>query len=1470
MGDTTPTAAPTVTITEDTNNDGILTNSEIVGNTDIRIGLPVDAVDGDILNLMIDGTSTSITLTAAMISVGEYLTSVTPPAEGVSLNVSATITDQAGNISGTASDSVIRDYATVTHSDTNTVAEDTNASGNVLTNDSDMDNKLTISTFKVAGDTTSYTAGSTATIIGVGSLVINADGSYTFAPNANYNGTVPTITYTTNTGASDTLNITIIPVNDAPTVVLDSYSVTEGTVLNATSVLSNDSDVEGDTISVLSIASDGSGTNAQAVDGTSTFTTALGGTVVMNSDGTFTYTAPVLNHTTDGLVEQDYIYYQATDGADASVWQKVELNVGDTAPTAMADQDSVGFGGEAVGNVITGTGGTNVHTDTIGADATQVSAVVYNGATYNSFDVNGNIIITTNNGTLTLNQDGTYTYDSAYSVGSVSGTNQTDWDNVNIGYYGIKNKGGDPFASNGDLDFNVLTPKNQNNVNFSNNNGLGVGNDKVSSNEYVIFDLNGKTSTIDMRLTDFSNKENVNWFAYDQNGVQVGSGSMKGNGNDTLHITSDNGTDFIQYIVLDPSKGSSVRVQSLSYDVDSALNISDTFSYELQDSDGDRSIADFTVTHDYTPTAVSDTASVNESALSTGTDAGSGNDVTTGNLLTNDLGIANGATINDVDGVNATNGIITVNTSNGTLVVDAATGDYTYTLNSASNGGDNVVDNFTYTVNSNNQTSSAQLNVSIVDDAPIGTNVVQNLQDSSANAQTTNLVIVLDRSGSMAWDLEGDRAGDPNFNANQVRMDIAKEALQAMFDSYDNLGNVNIKFVDFSDNVNESAWFVDDKEAANSYLEAVTPGGGTYYDDALNATMNGFTPPPADKTLTYFISDGEPNGGHEVDATLQSDWENFLTTNSIDISFGIGITDSVNLSSLTPIAYPDTNSSGTTEPYALQVLDAFDLKQTLLDTVQEGMVQGDAAVVSGTSTSGIILGADGGHIDHITVDGQTYSYDTANSTQSITTARGGILDMNFETGEYIYTINPHDTVSGASETFGVTAIDGDGDMKSIDLTINLDFVANIDANADNIITNANDGDALSVDYSALTHNDNLSSGMSVTDVVANSGTDVTIAASAVTFSDVADGEGISYTISDGTTSDTTHADVTLQNSDSLQGTRYDDIIIANRQNSRNIAKNVVDAVVLPGDTYNRSNQIGFDFTQSLNGLAIKSIILDLSNDNNAYFDTTGSGSTAPSIGVDTSGISSSDVTFNAPDESQTLQVDFAQGSFTEGDTFWFGVDTDYLGNDTGADFGLEGAQVTITYSDGSTTTATYQAQADGSSVAVVSDGNVLSGGDGNDTLIGNSNDELLDGGAGDDQLMAGGGNDTLVYDSHDSVADGGSGFDTLVLVNNDSIDFSALDATNNPITNIEKIDLTQGDHTLDNLSLDDVLDMTDSNNTLQITGDAADQVNVDTTGWTQQGTAVDDGTSTTYTYSNDSTSDSVTLIVDDNVQNTGL
>ncbi|HEU4708397.1 MAG TPA: tandem-95 repeat protein, partial [Methylophilaceae bacterium] len=116
--------------------------------------------------------------------------------------------------------------------DTKTMLEDGGtATGNVLTNDSDRDgDTLSVTQFVVNG--TTYSAGTTASIAGVGSLVINSNGSYSFTPTANYGGTVPSVTYTVSDGsatATSTLSIAVTPVADAPTLSINGTSTTGGT-----------------------------------------------------------------------------------------------------------------------------------------------------------------------------------------------------------------------------------------------------------------------------------------------------------------------------------------------------------------------------------------------------------------------------------------------------------------------------------------------------------------------------------------------------------------------------------------------------------------------------------------------------------------------------------------------------------------------------------------------------------------------------------------------------------------------------------------------------------------------------------------------------------------------------------------------------------------------------------------------------------------------------------------------------------------------------------------------------------------------------------------------------------------------------------------------------------------------------------------------------------------------------------------
>src|SRR5207247_1033932 len=138
--------------------------------------------------------------------------------------------------------------APVAVNDSYTTAEDTTlnvAAPGVLSNDSDVE-----------GDSLSAVLVSQPTH---GSLTLNGNGSFSYVPAANYNGT-DSFTYKANDGQADsgiaTVSINTTPFHSAPVAVNDSYTTAEDTTLDvaASGVLANDSDVDGDSLSAVLVS----------------------------------------------------------------------------------------------------------------------------------------------------------------------------------------------------------------------------------------------------------------------------------------------------------------------------------------------------------------------------------------------------------------------------------------------------------------------------------------------------------------------------------------------------------------------------------------------------------------------------------------------------------------------------------------------------------------------------------------------------------------------------------------------------------------------------------------------------------------------------------------------------------------------------------------------------------------------------------------------------------------------------------------------------------------------------------------------------------------------------------------------------------------------------------------------------------------------------------------------------------------
>ncbi len=125
-----------------------------------------------------------------------------------------------------------------------------------------------------------------------GTLVLNADGSFIYTPAANFTGAA-TFTYRANDGLlqsnAATVSLSVLPINDAPVALNDSYSTSANTPLNVTGpgVLGNDTDQEGSGLTAVLVAGPANGTLSLNANGEFTYTPNTG----FSGTNTFTYRA---------------------------------------------------------------------------------------------------------------------------------------------------------------------------------------------------------------------------------------------------------------------------------------------------------------------------------------------------------------------------------------------------------------------------------------------------------------------------------------------------------------------------------------------------------------------------------------------------------------------------------------------------------------------------------------------------------------------------------------------------------------------------------------------------------------------------------------------------------------------------------------------------------------------------------------------------------------------------------------------------------------------------------------------------------------------------------------------------------------------------------------------------------------------------------------------------------------------------
>ncbi|MGX9354280.1 Ig-like domain-containing protein [Roseobacteraceae bacterium S113] len=438
-----------------------------------------------------------------------------------------------------------------------------------------------------------------------GTAVVNPDGTVTYTPDAGFSGD-DTITYTISdgNGGTDTADIIVTVTDDpnAPPVAGDDTATTEEGDPVIIPVLANDSDPDGDPLTVTGV------------------TDPANGSAVVNPDGTITYTPDA------GFVGDDTITYTISDGNGGTDTADVVVTVsdepvGNQPPVAVDDVRDVAPGEEIVFNVLDNDSDPDGDPLTVvglegGATEGRLSVAPDGTLTYEANgDASGQDTITytisdgngeTTTATVTLNitddpNDPPVAVDDAGSTAPGTPTTITVLGNDS-------DPDGDPLTVTGVTDpangTAVVNPDGT--VTYTPDAGFS-GEDTVT---YTISDGNGGTDTADIIVT-VSDDPNLPPVAVDDTGSTAPGtpvtvavlGNDSDPDGDPLSVTG----------VTDPANGSAVINPdgTITYTPDAGFTGEDTITYTLSDGNGGVDTAEVIITvgdGNLPPIAVDDTA----------------------------------------------------------------------------------------------------------------------------------------------------------------------------------------------------------------------------------------------------------------------------------------------------------------------------------------------------------------------------------------------------------------------------------------------------------------------------------------------------------------------------------------------------------------------------------------------------------------------------------------------------------------------------------------------------------------------------------------------------------------------------------------------------------------------------------------------------------------------------------------------
>jgi hypothetical protein len=255
VSDGTLSASTTVSVSVTTANDAPVANSDSAStaeDTPVQISVLLNDTDadGDVLSI----ASIGMPANGTAVQSGNSVTYTPDTDFNGNDSFSYTVTDGALSASATVSVAVsaVND-APLANADSATTNEDVAVQILVLANDVDPDGDvLSIASVDMPANGTAVQSGN----------------GITYTPNSNFSGN-DSFSYTVSDGAlsaSTTVNIVVVAINDAPTANADSASTAEDTPVQI-SVLLNDTDPDGDALSIVSVGNAANGAAVQSSGG---------------------------------------------------------------------------------------------------------------------------------------------------------------------------------------------------------------------------------------------------------------------------------------------------------------------------------------------------------------------------------------------------------------------------------------------------------------------------------------------------------------------------------------------------------------------------------------------------------------------------------------------------------------------------------------------------------------------------------------------------------------------------------------------------------------------------------------------------------------------------------------------------------------------------------------------------------------------------------------------------------------------------------------------------------------------------------------------------------------------------------------------------------------------------------------------------------------------------------------------------